>query len=1145
MISISYKKYYSLLPDETKKFINNLFCYVDDLNGIDLDNPDIYIIGTGDVLFFTSLLAYARLNEENKNMLHMFNFDFPPNFITYSSIYDSEYPELFTKYFEFLTPYTNEEEYTLLTPEDIIKNIFDKSGGEKQLRTFKIIREHNAEEFLKTLKDRSDNKKNSVKDNLHRKINKNLDAELIQFFDLVGSLYAYLLENKNKMRKIPASNEDLICFSLFVAIFEYASYHKIKGEYKTLIDYCNKLDLDMEKIKEITKLDFNIDNRHRKDSIVYVYNYFSKIVNKYEHPTEVNYFYDLINNVYNDSVAVKMFLTECGLDKSSFDNLGSELEEARETAELEASEKITNGLLPKAIECMEKIAILYTYLEKEYNEGRIDKGIVDDEEDLIALSVLIVSYEYNSDISYFLKEKGITLDTIAELIKNDFRNNKETTYTNKTLYKFRKYVTSGKNNNKAKGDIYYKDILDNVCEPSVEKSDVIKRIYKVACYEDIGDINKTMAKYFTETNNKRKKDKEERLLKGLSPEMYRFIVTISSYYDCLIRSNKNMDNDLRIISAIFLSATRCDKNINEYFEEIGIKKSSYISKLNLSDFSYSEHDLDIDTIDTFFKQYIFDRDIKEITVSTVLDNAFKNIDNFEFDKILYEFGKTKEDVLDIKNKVVEFVRTKDDRLREKKISNLFSQCGTIRSIIEDTLRTHKYIEEHNNIDIIKSEDDIRSFSITLAILLNEKNSYNAFFNHNGITIDQLIKLIGLKSIDEFKKLNYDRETILKYERYIKDNVMDLNLLVERLLNSTINPSPVLDNITKMTGNKYTYLKEELTNQQYRPLTLDQGINLLAKEIAPILTAESIVDVASYGDELSKHASVINDALHELVFTDSLEHSVEDINQLCDKVSLEEDTTPKGFLALFHPKKKEEEPVNKSTVISELRSSISDNSKVLKDELRGYEYIKKYIEVYLIKLNEYLVKLEEFKTLVDAKVESLSNDSSADIKAYTELLNYMSLKDIIDNKINTFNTTITLMSQELVKVHRAIVTHFITINALNTSSNAILPLIASELALNVGTKSEGSALSTSRELFSLLQNVVNQNVVETKSNLDKLLEINSIDPIELDAVSKNVTSYLEMVNSSQSLLNGPMANLKPANNDEQSTDDDQKRLIKQS
>ena len=158
---------------------------------------------------------------------------------------------------------------------------------------------------------------------------------------------------------------------------------------------------------------------------------------------------------------------------------------------------------------------------------------------------------------------------------------------------------------------------------------------------------------------------------------------------------------------------------------------------------------------------------------------------------------------------------------------------------------------------------------------------------------------------------------------------------------------------------------------------------------------------------------------------------------------------------------------------------------------------------------------------------------------------MSLKDIIDNKINTFNTTITLMSQELVKVHRAIVTHFITINALNTSSNAILPLIASELALNVGTKSEGSALSTSRELFSLLQNVVNQNVVETKINLDKLLEINSINPIELDAVSKNVTSYLEMVDSSQSLLNGPMANFKPANNDEQSTDDDQKRLIKQS
>ena len=1131
MLSISYQKYYDLIPEETAKFIKYFLGYVDDVRGIDIAHPDIYISGTADILLFTSYLTYSCLNEENKNLLHMFNFNFPEDKVEYHSISDSRKSELFTTYYEYLTPFNTEEEYILLTPEDIIRNIYDKCSYKDKLQTHEIIKNYNVEEFYKILKDRSDNWKNSIKDNLHRKFNKKLDSELIQFFDLVGSIYAYLYENKNKMKKIPAGKEDLIDLSLFVAIFKYAKSNNVKGEYRTLIDYCDKLGINIKKIEEITKLNFDIDNRHREKSILYLNNYYSKIVNKYEHPSEVIYFYDLLNNVYNDSMAVKMLLTECGLNKESFSNLGKELDEARENAEFEASEKITNGLLPKAIECMEKIAIMYTYLEKEYHEGRIDKGIVDDEEDLIALSVLIVSYEYKSDLAFFLGLKGITLDTISELIKNDFKNNQETTYTNKTLYKFRKYITSGKNNNKAKGEIYYKDILDNLCESSVESSDVVKRIYRVTCFEDIGDIKKTMNKYFTESNDKRKKEKEEKLLKGLSPEVYNFVVTLSSYYDCLFRANKDMDQDLRLLLTVLFSATRCDKNIDSYFNEIGMKKSSIINKLNLDSFSYSEKDFDIDTIDTFFKQYIFDRDVKDITISTILDNALTNIDSFEFDKVLYEFDKTKDDVLNIKNKIDTYVKSEGERKRNKKIESLFVQCGVIRTVIDDTLRIHKYIEDNNKEEsIIKTEDDIKEFSLTLSLLLNDnKNKYSKFFEHNGITIEELLKVIGLTpdSIDKIKKSNYDRGTILKYTNYLQDNVMDLDLLLNRLLNDSINPSKLLENIIHKNGSRYEYLKEELSTGKFRPLTPDQGIALLAKEIAPIITGESIVDVAAYGDELNKHSTVINDALHELLFNNTIEHSVEDINKLCEEVSIEEIEEPKSFFSLFiHKKKEVKEPVNKLDVISTMKSSLSDNVQILNDELKGYEYIKKYIEEYLIKLNEYLAKLEEFKVHVDAKCEELSNSNSGDMREYTELLNYMSMRDIIDNKINTFNTSITLMSQELVKIHRAIVTHFITINALNTSNNAILPLIASELALNVGAKSESNALSVSRHLVDLLQSIVNQNVVETKDNLDKLLTVSELDPYALDSVSKSVTSYLEMLDSSNKLLSSQEETVKP-------------------
>ena len=1118
MLSISYQKYYDLIPEETAKFIKYFLGCIDDVKSIDIAHPDIYISGTADILLFTSYLTYTCLNEENKNLLHMFNFNFPEDKVEYHSISDSRKSELFTTYYEYLTPFNTEEEYILLTPEDIIRNIYDKCSYKDKLQTHEIIKNYNVEEFYKILKDRSNNWKNSIKDNLHRNFNKKLDSELIQFFDLVGSIYAYLYENKNKMKKIPAGKEDLIDLSLFVAIFKYAKSNNVKGEYRTLIDYCNKLGINIKKIEEITKLNFDIDNRHREKSILYLNNYYSKIVNKYEHPSEVVYFYDLLNNVYNDSMAVKMLLSECGLNNESFSNLGKELDEARENAEFEASEKITNGLLPKAIECMEKIAIMYTYLEKEYHEGRIDKGIVDDEEDLIALSVLIVSYEYKSDLAFFLGLKGITLDTISELIKNDFKNNQETTYTNKTLYKFRKYITSGKNNNKSKGDIYYKDILDNLCEPSVESSDVVKRIYRVTCFEDIGDIKKTMNKYFTESNDKRKKEKEEKLLKGLSPEVYNFVVTLSSYYDCLFRANKDMDQDLRLLLTVLFSATRCDKNIDSYFNEIGMKKSSIINKLNLDSFSYSEKDFDIDTIDTFFKQYIFDRDVKDITISTILDNALTNIDSFEFDKVLYEFDKTKDDVLNIKNKIDTYVKSDGERKRNKKIESLFVQCGVIRSVIDDTLRIHKYIENNNKEEsVIKTEDDIKEFALTLSLLLNDnKNKYSKFFEHNGITIEELLNVIGLTpdSIDKIKKSNYDRETILKYTNYIKDNVMDLDLLINRLLNDTINSSKLLENIIHKNGSRYEYLKEELSTGKFRPLTPDQGIALLAKEIAPILTGESIVDVATFGDDLNKHSSLINDQLHQLIVSNSVEHSVEDINILCNGVVIT--SSPKRSIIDIIKRKQptvSEKLEDKANIISDLRNRLDDNTAVLNEELKGYEFIKKYIEVLLIKYNEYLKILEDYRDCLDAKASTLDETKPED---FNEYLNYTSMKKIVENKINTFKTSITLMQQELIKVHNAIVTHFVAINSLNTSKDAILPLIASELALNIGTRSEAKALGISKDLFNLLQSVVNQNVIETQDNLNKLLSVSELDTTALNYMNQSITSYINMINTSYEL-----------------------------
>ena len=142
----------------------------------------------------------------------------------------------------------------------------------------------------------------------------------------------------------------------------------------------------------------------------------------------------------------------------------------------------------------------------------------------------------------------------------------------------------------------------------------------------------------------------------------------------------------------------------------------------------------------------------------------------------------------------------------------------------------------------------------------------------------------------------------------------------------------------------------------------------------------------------------------------------------------------------------------------------------------------------------------------------------ELSRFTQMLNQSSSQEIIQDKITTFETMILLMKQELIAVHRSIINHFITINSLQTSKMAILPLIATEMAINMGKATEGESLKLTGELVNLLQNVVNKNVEATKENLIRL-RLSNISEETYNALSSEITRYLSSVDRSTNLL-GP-------------------------
>ena len=140
----------------------------------------------------------------------------------------------------------------------------------------------------------------------------------------------------------------------------------------------------------------------------------------------------------------------------------------------------------------------------------------------------------------------------------------------------------------------------------------------------------------------------------------------------------------------------------------------------------------------------------------------------------------------------------------------------------------------------------------------------------------------------------------------------------------------------------------------------------------------------------------------------------------------------------------------------------------------------------------------------------------ELTKFTQSLNRSSAEKIIQDKITTFETMILLMKQELMAVHCSIINHFVTINSLQTSKMAILPLIATEMAINMGKATESESLQLTGELVDLLQNVVNKNVEATQENLNRL-RLSSISEETYNALNGEVTRYISTVDRSQKLL----------------------------
>ena len=1130
----TFDKYLSILPDDTKSYVKRLLNYLYDSDRIEFSRFNI--IGYLDKLFYKSLKAFKEENERNRNTLQLLSFD-ESNYLSNSNIGSDTASKLFTEYYNAFVPFENLEDYLLIIPEDIIKNIHDSlMGNDKGYRTYNLIGIDDGE-FIRRLSKMGEAKKIELLDNYSNYFNKQLRISSINYFNMVGKVYIYLRANKDKIKNIETSKNNLKNLAMLIAIFYYnhvSSYKDNYDEKQIIVNYLNSKGLTIEKITNAIGLNVPIEELTSINPTLVLYNEFFNIKpnnTPRENITVGGLVSTLINSGYENSIVIKQILGLCNLTISEVSKIETVLKEQKEEINNNSLEELYKDLMPNVISYLKRVASIYTYLFNK--KDTLEKSIVESRQDLITLAFLLSSYEFKNVYHEFFTDKGLTIEKVLELVKLPPKEQyqkevSQVTPAEKEIARFSKLITEGVNSKISKDSITVESIIKNTTSKDRTNSSVYQKLYKLVTGENLDNtFYPQIEKHLKSKEDKAKRELTEEVLKDIQIDVFNFLKMLCNYYSCL--SNKGLDQvDLEQLS-IILAASRYDSEIEKYLDSFGMTRNE-LAKAFKIDYNYQEKGFDIYIILNHFVQYIFDRKNEEITVYSIFENAFKPelTNTLNLRKVLFKFGRQPEDFLDIDKSIEEQKRKKVQLEENEKINSLLSHCtDDTKSIFQEVLKVYEFLSSSKiKSDLIKDKNDIKEAALLIAIL-DADHVYIPFFSRNGITLESVLEAleIDFKELEELKLKEVNKKNVLEFKEYLMQyNFIHLEQLIFFLIGNSVNNSQLLEEITRRTGNNYEYLVEEVENKKERDITPDQGIQLLTASKVEDIEDSSLGNIAEYGLGVSKHSKYINSALQELITSDSLDHSIENINTLLSEVSYEETipaqtpTQKKSFWSrlLEIPSEPQLPQVVRKYDISKIggiEDHVDTQIQLLTSELRRYEFIKKYIEAYLKKLSEYLKSLKTYYK----QIEDYTPDEELDeIELFTKTLDQNSSREIILDKINTFETMILLMKQELVTVHHSIINHFITINALQTSKSAILPLIATEVALGVGKKNEEEALTLTSDLINLFQSVVNKNITETKLNLEKL-RLSSLSSEAYSEMSREINSYLESLNRSNTVL----------------------------
>lgn len=1158
-MSIKYDKFISVVPTRTRAFVDYLLknylvkkvtsCYLLDQK---VDSRE----GIAFLTFIDAIYNYDKefkgyLTSKGYRDIYRINFS--------SSKTQDSMEDAFAYYSEFLCPYDDQIMYDSLSIEKIIAHTMRKLynvANDYSVSPKVFGSKSKLGYFISDLESRVTLIEKESQDKKIESMVGDIDVPIFNYYVTASKILVELKKNyRNFIQLIGTKEEDLVSVSLLLSVL-YANEKNNKSEINEGIkNVLNQYQFGFYSVCKsigisnsndlIRKINSNDDSFYAH----YLKGYYKDYLDL--KPTSV---FDILRTIIDrkatNSFAVEKILAEFNMSKDIFKDL-----EQKVKAEIEIQEKnkFVNavkefyGNLPNETrEYINFTTRLYTKLCSLLKDKDYENEFLTCSDDADTLSLLIADYVFNGPVSEFFKYYGVTLDKILELVGFELNIDEinELDLDQEILINiFKRFVYDGVNRGRSAENIKIENVSLNLCSRTFNKSIILESLFSKLSNGAIldSDFRNQLERHATTVENERKSKLRLELFTDLPYETIKLLESVSSIGEQFLNSKHQFEqNDLQFFSILYTVMIE-NSDLREYLESLGIDSSGIRNFLGLPQISPKKEG-NIDVLCDHYQDFIYkggniELKRKEITPVRLVQNIFnKDLNNsYVVVKFLGQYGLTYDSFTDISSSLTSYQVKVELNNKIKIVRQSLEQYeDSARDLFELATKTYSTImaymsqnPNYNN-EVIKTSKDVEELALLISLYHSDVPTLN-FFEKNGLKLSSIYSYTGLPeelftTLADFEPgvfIDHYKKYADKARSYSYSVNKDLRFVSKLLFDDAANDSMVIETITALTGNTYSILKEEVLSGQEHiiPLTVTDRIKLLDEEEVSTVDISDIRSVIEFGNSLTAHSKYIYDELPKIATSDTQSTAVSTINGLMEKLVVpepkEEQPKRRGLFKLFRVEEPVEivEPPRKidGSTIEEIRSEIDKSIVLLQRELYGYDGIKKYIESYRIKNKEFYEETSKAIEQLEKKLEALS-DADGD---YAKRLEYNTYLQALRDKKGRFETSNVLMCQELYKVSAMMANHFVTINALEMARSDLLPLIGSELAINIGNQSQANGLKLSNTIVSLFQNVLNRNIEGASSNLE-LLKSSAIPEDLLSQLENSIGLYLNDVNNTRKL-----------------------------